>query len=94
MNRLTAINSEGDVLRTNSTISDRDAWYRLSEYEDTNIEPYQIELIQEDNKQLQRHNKEYREEILKLRADRDYWELEAKKAVAKLGEIQILMKGV
>jgi len=39
----------------------------LQDYMDTGIEPYQIELIQEDNKFLQTQNKEYREEIFKLR---------------------------
>lgn len=39
MERLTAIGDDGNVYRTNSTISDRDAWYRLATYEDTGLEP-------------------------------------------------------
>ena len=42
---------------------------KLAEYEDTKIEPYQIELIQEDKKLLSRENKEYREEIFRLREE-------------------------
>ncbi len=48
---------------------DMEMFIELCAYQDTGIKPYQIQLIQEDNKLLSRQNKEYREEILSLRAE-------------------------
>lgn len=83
----------------------------LAEYEDTGLTPQNIICREDDIKLLQRQNKEFREEILRLRAEnaklydqlmetekslldiqeeRDYWEREAKKYCAEIGEIRIL----
>lgn len=42
MERLTLINSDGDLCRTSCEISDGDAWRKLAEYEDTGYEPQTI----------------------------------------------------
>ena len=63
---------------------------RLSAYEDTGRMPDKIILREYDIELLQKQNKTYREEIYKLRSERDYWEHEAKKWCDKLGEIRIL----
>ena len=90
MERLTERDENGNVsfvdyIRDKDTIPEK-----VAEYEDTNLEPHQIQLIQQDNKLLQTQNKDFREEILRLREECDQWHRDAVKANAELGEIKIL----
>lgn len=42
MDRLTVLDTDGNVCRVDCTISDRDAWMRLAEYEETELTPTEI----------------------------------------------------
>lgn len=44
MERLTVINSDGDICRTRSDISDKDAWNKLAEYEEAEEQGLLIKL--------------------------------------------------
>ena len=67
------------------------ALLKLKEYEDTGLTPQNIICREDDIKLLQRQNKEFREEIYKLREERNQWECDAIASKARLGEIRTLI---
>ncbi|HWT74374.1 MAG TPA: hypothetical protein VN258_06610 [Mobilitalea sp.] len=107
MERLTHWNEEKSLYEAFDGDTHQIALDILAHYENTGLTPEEIKALKsrldyqealtdawESNAQSGSNlAHKYRDLLLKARADRDYWELEAKKAVAKLGEIQILMKG-
>lgn len=102
MERLTRIDSEGNVagvrIEKGQYASTEMMMKRLFEYEEIGLTPDDIGAREYDIKLLQRQNKEFREEIYRLREQNTkiYYQLidtekECAKDKAKLGEIRILM---
>src|SRR5690606_23471530 len=90
MERLTAKTINGNVLKccigchmVDNCNSPCDDYFiatdKLAAYEDTELEPFQIEQLK-DNELT----------IKELKQERDFWEREAKKYCSQLGEIRIL----
>lgn len=64
---------------------------RLAEYEDTGLTPGELYGMTDTIHSLVKRNDKQYKELQKAIKERDYWEREAKKWGAKLGEIRFLV---
>jgi hypothetical protein len=78
MERLTVIDSDGNVCRTRCDISDGDAWNKLAEYEKPGLTPEEVRGLANANNSLVKRNDELYRQLKK------YWDAEEQGLLIKL----------